>query len=66
MNAPKPTLNASTITRPRDIDGSRRRDGGSSGVSPRASALFSTRYVATASATAVASRSQVHHGQPIA
>ena len=36
-------LKISTMTRPRDIDRSFSRDGGSSGTSPRASARFSTR-----------------------
>ena len=41
MKAPKPMLKTSTMSRPRDMDGSRSRDGGSSGTSPRASARFS-------------------------
>jgi hypothetical protein len=42
MNEPKPMLKANTIARPRDIDGRRSRDGGSSGTSPRCSERFST------------------------
>ncbi|MFE7840004.1 hypothetical protein ACFU53_29300 [Streptomyces sp. NPDC057474] len=61
MNAPKPMLNANTIARPRDIDGRRSTDGGSSGTSPRRSARFSTAQVAAPRTTARASDSQVHH-----
>ncbi len=42
MKEPNPMLKASTMTRPRDIDGSRSSDGGRRGTSPRASARFST------------------------
>ena len=52
MNAPKPMLNANTIARPRDIDGRRSSDGGSSGTSPRRSARCSTTKVTAPSTTA--------------